>query len=181
MRAGVLPMAACILLSCASGTVSALEIKLTSSAQQMPRMGERVLYRSVVRNDGEAPHRILAWISLVRVEPGQEQSVDLEDWSAQRAVEATLRPGEDLAIDWPIRLIQAGAYRVIVSAMSDGSTVVSSSPVPLSVRERPMVESARMLPIALGIPMAVAALLAWRMRGVRPEVSRRDEDPAGRG
>ncbi len=62
---------------------------------------------------------LIAWISLVQIDKGKEQPVDLEDWSAHKAVTAaSLAPGQSLETDWPMRLIQAGTYRVVVSAVS---------------------------------------------------------------
>lgn len=59
---------------------------------------------------------LVAWISLVKIDPGNEQPVDLESWNAHEAVtEASLKPGETLRTDCPMRLIKGGDYRVVVS------------------------------------------------------------------
>ncbi len=138
-----------------------------------PRMGDRLSFHSVIRNGGEAPvEGLVAWVSLVRVDRGQEAPVDLEDWSAQKAVTLpSLGPGQSLEADWPMRLIQAGDYRVVVSAASrDGSALAASPLRPFTVARRPVVESRRVVPVALGLPgLLAASFLPWRrLRRRRP-------------
>jgi hypothetical protein len=64
-----------------------------------PHMGDNISFKSVIRNDGNAPLRgIVAWLGLVETDKGNEQPVDLEDWSAQRVVTADeLKPGQSLS------------------------------------------------------------------------------------
>jgi hypothetical protein len=112
----------------------------------------------------------VAWISLVQVYPGQEQPVDLEDWSAHKAVtQAVLQPGQQVNVEWPIRLINAGAYRVVISAVDRETAHVVTSPfVDFQVRRKPVVESARILPVAFGMPVVVLGLMVvrrYRRRG----------------
>jgi hypothetical protein len=66
-------------------------------------------------------------------------------------------------VEWPIRLIQAGAYRVVISAVDRETGHVMTSPfVDFQVRRKPVVESGRILPVAFGIPALVLGVLAWR-------------------
>jgi hypothetical protein len=130
-------------------------------------MGDTLSFHTVIRNDGAAPvDGIIAWLSLLRVDPGQEQPVDLEDWSAQKAVTAvSLRPGESLESDWPMRLIQSGNYRVVVSAVSRGGPgLVNSHLANFAVRRKAVVESQRVLPVALGVPLLIGAGMLTRRR-----------------
>lgn len=61
---------------------------------------------------------------------------------------------------WPMRLIQAGTYRVVVSAMDRETGRVMTSPVlDFQVRSKPVVESRRILPVALGVPMVLLGML----------------------
>ena len=134
-----------------------------------PRMGDRLGFRSTIRNAGAAPlEGLVAWLSLVRVDPGQEQPVDLEDWSVQKAITLPrLEPGRAVTTEWPLRLIQAGQFRVVVSATASQAAALTASPVlPFTVLSKPVVESRRVLPVALGIPLLLAGgLLAARRRG----------------
>ena len=83
-----------------------------------PKMGDRLRYQSTIRNIGPAPVQgVVAWLGLVQVDPGLEQPVDLEDWSAHKAITVPLlAPGQSVSTEWPMRLIAAGHYRVVISA-----------------------------------------------------------------
>ncbi len=134
-----------------------------------PKMGDQMLYRTTIRNAGTHPIRGgVAWLGLVQVDPGQEQPVDLEDWSAHKAVTIpVLAPDQAVATEWPMRLIAAGHYRVVVSAAA-GDGALSPSPfVNLSVMEKPVVESGRVLPVALGMPALLLGGLLLRRHGWR--------------
>jgi hypothetical protein len=146
-----------------------LEITLTPASENslQPQMGDRLGFHSVIRNTGGAPMAgIVAWLSLIQTDAGNEQPVDLEDWSAHRAVAAaSLAPGQSIETDWPLRLIDAGTYRVFVCAMTrDGSALVVSPVAKIGVREKPVVESGRVLAVALGLPALIGAALFWRWR-----------------
>ena len=130
-----------------------------------PRMGDHLAFHSVIRNTGARPvNGLIAWISLLRIDPGNEQPVDLEDWSAQKALTAKqLAPGGTLTADWPMRLINSGTYRVVVStATRDAQGITASPAVDFTVAPKPVVESRRVLPVALGIPLLLALGLLWQ-------------------
>jgi len=130
-----------------------------------PQMGDWLKFHSVITNNGLQPvHGVVAWISLVQVDPGKEQPVDLEDWSAHKAVtEVLLQPGQEVRVEWPMRLIQSGAYRVVISAVDRETGHVMTSPfADFHVRQKPVVESARILPVATGVPAIILGLLGWR-------------------
>jgi len=132
-----------------------------------PQMGDNILFRSVIRNGGPTTvDGVIGWLSLVQIDPGAEQPVDLEDWSAHKAVTATaLKPGETLVAEWPLRLIQSGNYRVVVSVVSrDGGGIATSPFADFEVREKPVVESTRVLPVAVGLPLLIVAALLWRRK-----------------
>jgi hypothetical protein len=151
------------------GVAAPLSITIApdSANPAAPRMGDHLHFGTVIRNDGTAPvEGLTAWISLIQIDKGKEQPVDLEDWSAHKAVTApALEPGATVRTDWPMRLIQAGHYRVVVSAASRSGTGLTASPFSdFSVREKPVVESARVLPVAIGLPLLLAGALVWRAR-----------------
>jgi hypothetical protein len=102
-------------------------------------------------------------ISLVEIDPGNEQPVDLEDWSAHKAVTgASLKPGESLHTDWPMRLIKGGDYRVVVSVTDRGGRQVYTSPtVQFHVRQKPVLQAGRVLPVAAGIPLLLIGLMVF--------------------
>lgn len=169
-------IAIAFLLALLSGTAPTLaatpaqpSLHVTLSADsknpQHPTMGDWMTFTSQITNTGTTPiHGDVAWISLVQVDRGKEQPVDLEDWSAHKAdVVATLAPGESRETIWPMRLIQAGNYRVVVSAASGtAKSLVASPMLAFTVAEKPVVQSARILPVAIGVPILL--LLAFLLR-----------------
>jgi len=119
-------------------------------------MGDHLRFWSTITNRGAIPIKgLVAWISLVETDPGNEQPVDLEDWSAQKAITGTsLGVGQSLRTDWPMRLIQGGDYRVVVSVTDRGGRRVFTSPtVQFHVRQKPVLQAGRVLPVAAGIPL----------------------------
>lgn len=135
-----------------------LAIRISPSADNPadPQMGDHLSFRSQITNTGTSPiDGVISWLSIVRVDAGKEAPIGLEDWSAEKAVtQATLAPGETILTDWPMRLIQAGHYRVVVSAASRTGTDLAASPfADFTVQAKPVVQSARVLPVAIGVPL----------------------------
>jgi hypothetical protein len=70
-----------------------------------------------------------------------------------------------MEIDWPMRLIQAGTYRVVVSAASRDGPSLSVSPfADFSVRPKSVVEFQRIVPAAFGLPIFLGLVMLWRWR-----------------
>lgn len=156
-------------LASGCATAAPLEISLVPAAQNpaQPEMGNWLKFHSEIKNTGsQALSGLVVWISLVQVDPGKEQPVDLEDWSAHKAVvRSALKPGESFSVDWPIRLIQAGNYRVVISAAERSASTIFASPfADFNVKRKPTVESKRILPVALGVPLLIAIYTGWRLR-----------------
>jgi len=158
-----------LFVASASAWAEPLSVNLSATPGNpaSPQMGDHLNFHTIIRNDGPTPvDGLIAWISLVQIDKGKEQPVDLEDWSAHKAVTAPqLAPGTSLETDWPMRLIQAGTYRVVVSAVSrNGPNLTPSTFVDFKVRQKPVVESQRVLPVAVGIPIVLCGLMLWRRR-----------------
>ena len=150
-------------------SASPLNITIAPDAKNpaSPQMGNHLRFHTSIKNIGAAPiNGVIAWISLVRIDKGHEAPVDLEDWSAHKAVtQKTLASGGKIDTEWPMRLIQAGEYRVIISAVTrDSKELTPSPPVDFTIRPKPVVESARVLPVAFGIPFLLAGFMFWRWR-----------------
>ncbi len=151
------------LLAVPSVQAAPLNVTLTQDRANpsIPTMGNQLHFHSVITNSGDRPiEGLVAWISLVEVTPGHEQPMDLEDWSALKAVtRASLAPAASLETDWPMRLIQHGDYRVVVSVTArNEQTVVTSPSVEFHVTRKPIVQSSRILPVAIGVPLL---LIGW--------------------
>ncbi|MBU6498657.1 MAG: hypothetical protein KGJ41_10110 [Rhodospirillales bacterium] len=144
-----------------------VDLRPATGNPDAPRMGDRLAFRSTIRNAGTTPvDGLIAWLSLVQVDPGHEQPVDLEDWSAHKAIAvAALAPGAEITTAWPMRLIQSGRYRVVVSAVSrTGAALTPSRFVDFTVQPKPVVESGRVLPVALGVPALLLGGVLLRRR-----------------
>lgn len=170
LATAVLAMTVMFFASAACAGSLSIELRPDASNPASPRMGDRLSFHSVIHNTGATPvDGLIAWLSLVQVDQGKEQPVDLEDWSAHKALAAaSLAAGRGIETDWPMRLIQAGRYRVVVSAASrDGTRLVASPFVDFSVRPKPVVESRRVIPVALGLPLLIGVAMLRRFKGRR--------------
>jgi hypothetical protein len=135
-----------------------LSIQIAASADNPthPQMGDHLAFQTRLTNTGTIPvDGVISWLSIVRVDPGREAPIGLEDWSAEKALtQASLAPGETIVTDWPMRLIQDGHYRAVVSAASrDGADLAASPFVDFTVRVKPVVQSTRIIPVAAGVPL----------------------------
>jgi hypothetical protein len=164
-------ISACVLLLGAGASWSAAPLDITLVADTRnplsPQMGDHMKFVSIIRNSGATPAQgVVAWISLIQVDPGHEQPLDLEDWSAHKAVtQASLAPGNQITVEWPMRLIQAGDYRVVISTVERNTPHIITSPfVDFHVKRKPVVESQRILPIAISAPLVLGVLTLWRIR-----------------
>ncbi len=165
LAAILLAMGIAFSASAASAESLSVDLRPNGGNPAAPQMGDNLSFHTAIRNDGTTPvDGLIAWISLVQIDKGREQPVDLEDWSAHKAITAaSLAPGQTLETDWPMRLIQAGKYRVVVSAVSRHSAGLVASPfADFTVRQKPVVESQRVLPVALGLPLLIAGAMFWR-------------------
>lgn len=91
MKLTALLLALSVMISSGAATAGTLSIDLKPGAGNpvSPRMGDTLSFHTVIRNDGRAPiDGLIAWISLVQLDKGKEQPVDLEDWSAHKAATA---------------------------------------------------------------------------------------------
>ena len=140
----------------------ALDLAPDQGNPASPIMGDNLLFWSTITNNGPVPIQgLVAWISLVEVDQGNEQPVDLEDWSAHKAVTgASLEPGKSLRTGWPMRLIKSGDYRVVISVTDrEGNQVYTSPTVQFHIRQKPMLHAGRVMSVAAGVPVLFLGLL----------------------
>ena len=87
--------------------------------------------------------------------------MDLEDWSAQKAVRLDhLNPGATDYRHWGMRLIQARKYGVALTVVDprENRPIVSDL-VPFEVQSKVTLAAGLVLPVALGEPLLI--LLMW--------------------
>jgi hypothetical protein len=151
-------------LAAAAGTPFSLDLRPDEGNPMAPVMGDHLRFWSTITNSGATPiEGLVAWVSLVEIDPGNEQPVDLEDWSAHKAVTgAFLEPGQSLRTDWPMRLIKGGDYRVVVTVTDRGSRKVFTSPtIQFHVRPKPVLQAGRVLPVAGAVPLLIIGLMIF--------------------
>jgi hypothetical protein len=151
-------------ITAAAQTPLALDLRPDDNNPSAPVMGDHLRFWSTITNtDAQPIEGLVAWISLVETDPGNEQPMDLEDWSAHKAITgAALAPGQSLRTDWPMRLIKGGDYRVVVSVTDRGSRSVFTSPtVQFHVRQKPVLQAGRVLPVAVGVPLLIIGLMVF--------------------
>jgi hypothetical protein len=125
-------------------------------------IGETPDFIGRVANVGKTPlHGLIIYLSLVSLEPGKEQPVDLEDWSAEKAVRIDrLLPGETKSHAWSIRLIQAGKFGVALTVVDPGEQKPIVSPlVQFEIQRKLLFESKWILSVAIGEPLLL--LMVW--------------------
>ena len=133
----------------------------------VPRMGDQLTFHSMIVNrDVAGAPGVIVWLTLLRLDAGHEQAVDLEDWTGDRALSVDLLPPTAVVRrNWTLRLIAPGTYRVLVNAATrDAAVPIVAVSESFLVLPKPIVESARVLPVALGVPFALGSLLALRLR-----------------
>lgn len=134
---------------------------LLQSPKKTLKMGDVPQFEGRITNTGRQPiEGLIVYLSLVSLQPGREQPVDLEDWSAQKAVRIDrLDPGKSLLQKWPMRLIQAGPFGAALTVIDPrGSSPVISALTRFRILPKPTVIASRILPVAVGVPLVLIAL-----------------------
>ena len=128
------------------------------------KMGDKPTFDSQLINNGNKPlEGIVLYLSLVNLDKGKEHPVDLEDWSAQKAVHINkLKSGKIYPEQWPMRLIQSGHYGLFVTAvLPDSNIPVTSKIIHFNVAPKKTVVPSRIWPVALGMPFFILLLMAF--------------------
>lgn len=142
-----------------SGTPLELE---TATKTISGTAGQYVKLHARIANISNAPVKdAVAYVSLVDITKGQQAPVDLEDWSAHRAITiSSLAPGQSRHVSWSLRLVKGGNYTVYANAIGRGSTRASvGQEVPLFVKTKQNLNPGGVLPVALGVPLLTGAAL----------------------
>jgi hypothetical protein len=125
------------------------------------KMGDTPAFVGTVANVGKTPLQgLVVYLSLVSLKPGKEEPVDLEDWSAKKAIRIDrLLPGESSVHQWKMRLIQAGKFGVALTVVDSKEEQPVVSPlVRFDIQPKPMLASKRILPVAIGEPLLLLAI-----------------------
>jgi hypothetical protein len=124
-------------------------------------MGDRITYTGTITNNSDKPvENIIAYISLANVTPGREAPLDLEDWSANKAIRiAAIPPHGSYKGQWPMNLIDSGSYVAYITVVDkSGTSPLISSMSRLEIKRILRLNPHNILPVAFGEP-AVLGLI----------------------
>lgn len=135
--------------------------------------GEEINFNTVVTNIGVRNSPPLN-VAMNIVKTGQGDPVDPEDWSPQRTqgIEM-LAPGESVKLTWTVQAILEGDFMVYLTIVPkpEGpdatSQLVASSGIHITVNPFADSNPGGVLPIAVGIPLALMALSILLRRSKR--------------
>lgn len=123
-------------------------------------LGDRFSFSSTVGNQGDRPRAgLIAHLNILSSDPGVY--VDPEDWSTHRTqFLAPLPPRTSTALSWPMQAVNTGPL-IIYVAVTDlaNHRVTASGPIEVTVTGRRTINAGGILPLAVGVPGAVAATL----------------------
>jgi uncharacterized repeat protein (TIGR01451 family) len=150
-------------------------------------LGDRLTFQSTVTNSGSTTASgLVAHLNVLSLHPGVY--VDPEDWaSARTRYLDPLPPGGSKTISWNMQAVSSGSFGVYVAVLPErvqASPPTTSPTVELTVRSRETLNSSGILPLALGMPALLGALLLGiRLRASdrRPSFLRRSSrEPVAR-
>jgi len=140
------------------------------------KMGNNVKFTGIVKNLGQRKlERLVVYLSFVSLEPGNEHPMDLEDWSAQKAVRIdSLLPGQPDKQSWGMRLIQAGKYGLVLTVINPTQKKPTISDLmPFTVNPKKNLSLKRILPVAVIEPTVLIVfwglLTFFKQKGVKKD------------
>ncbi|MBI5587358.1 MAG: hypothetical protein HY889_03215 [Deltaproteobacteria bacterium] len=127
-------------------------------------MGDKITYAGAITNNSDkAVNNLIAYISLANVTPGKEAPMDLEDWSANKAVKVDVIPPHGAYEGkWPMRLIDSGSYVAYITVVDKESAAPVTSPVSrLDIKRILRLNPNNVLPTAIGEPVIIGAVFLF--------------------
>lgn len=172
--------AALALVAALSGPGSALAATApvtvrNDRTQQSLDLGRSFTFRTTVANPGSAAtEKLVAHLNVLSLAPGVY--VDPEDWSSNRTRYLSSIPaGGSRMLSWRVKAVNGGtfaAYVVVVPQRPGTAAPATGQVLRFDVAERRTLDAGGVLPLALGIPLALAALWLLVRVGRRRRSSR---------
>ena len=131
-------------------------------------LGDNLDLQVTVTNTGSDRTAALV-VHLDITDPGQATSVDPEDWTPTLSKPiGALGAGETVIVDWNIQPISPGTFATYAVALSpELSTISSSNVLRVTVADQRSLNPGGILPVAIGAPAVIGALLLIQMRSAR--------------
>jgi hypothetical protein len=131
-------------------------------------LGDKFSLHSVVSNHGTSTASgLIAHLNVLSLRSGVY--IDPEDWSSHRTrYLPPIRAGGSLTIDWTLQAVNSGSIGVYVAVLQQNGVPIPPTTGPtlrVSIAHRKTLNSGGILPLALGIPGFLGALVvALRLR-----------------
>jgi hypothetical protein len=144
------------MVNCASGSAaSRISVSIDPPSVQA-NMGDKITFAGTITNNSDkALDNIIVYISLANVSQGKEAPMDLEDWSANKAIKVdSIPPHGTYEGRWPMRLIDSGNYAVYITVVDkNDNSPVTSAISRLEVTRILRLNPNNVLPVAVGEPV----------------------------
>ena len=131
-------------------------------------LGGDLAVQVTLQNKGPQPSVPLV-VHLDVVDPSRSTSVDPEDWTATLVKRVGMvAAGDIVTVDWNIQPTSAGRFTVYAVAVSvDGADLAVSGVLAVDVADRRSLNPSGILPVAIGVPVLIGALLLFQLRLAR--------------
>jgi hypothetical protein len=125
-------------------------------------LGHTFAFTTTIRNSGRAPAGgLIAHLNVLSLRPGTY--VDPEDWSSSRTrYLGSIPAGEARTVRWKLEAVNHGSFGVYVAVLPGSGSLGEPTVGPgvtVAVAERKTLNSGGILPLALGIPGLLGALV----------------------
>jgi hypothetical protein len=125
------------------------------------KLGHKFVFHSRIENrSATAATGLVAHLNVVDLTG--HTYVDPEDWSSHRTrYLAPIPPGGSTTLSWPMNAVNAGTIGVYVAVLPRSGAPVPPTTGPtlrVSIQDRKTLNSGGILPLALGIPVALGVL-----------------------
>lgn len=159
----------------AAPRVSGVTVEIAPVARSVT-LGDSLGVTVTVTNASDQPSADIV-IHLDITDPASSSSVDPEDWTSTLTKRlGVLQPGETRTVDWDIQPISPGTFSAYAVAISpDATDLAASNVLAIDVADQRSLDPGGILPVAIGMPALVGALLVARTlamkRSSRPIVA----------
>jgi hypothetical protein len=130
------------------------------------RLGQKFRFTSTIRTDGAGrTTATIAHLDVLGLDP--DVYVDPEDWSGERTqFLGPLPAGSSTPVTWTVQAVNSGRFLLYVTLTEPdaGGTIVASPALRLDVGAQPKLAGQGALPLAIGVPGALLALVVATAR-----------------
>jgi hypothetical protein len=154
----------CVLaiMACSAPSLASAAVTVSPSRTQVSTsIGRDFTFSTHVDNKAStATQPLVAHLNVLSLRPGVY--VDPEDWSSRRTVFIGSIPARgSRLIDWKVKAVNSGDIGIYVAVLTQSGKAeppVTSPTIHVSIAQRRTLNSGGILPLAAGIPAALAAL-----------------------